>query len=118
LPIVAELAAAVHVVSRVRRADSCPRIGKPERAGRAAPAIADIGAEVEPGPVIDGIGEGAGRGDGEIASANLFMENTTKIRLRENRPRLSDSYANDVTRRQQPRGLDEHPGDESDACYS
>src|SRR6266446_4623820 len=53
LPIVAELAAAdhaVHVVSRVRRADSCPRIGKPERAGRAAPAIADIGAEVEPGP--------------------------------------------------------------------
>ena len=68
LPVVTELAAAdhaVHVVSRVRRADGCPRIGEPERAGRAAPAVADIAAEVEPGPVIDRIGEGAGCANGE-----------------------------------------------------
>ena len=52
-------------VVRVRRTDRCPRIGEPERAGRAAPAIADIAAEVEAGPIIEGIGEGAGCANGE-----------------------------------------------------
>ena len=68
-----------------RRADCCPRIGEPERACRAASAIADIAAEIEPGPVIDGIGEcsrGANDENGNRECQPLHG-NATKKGLRE-----------------------------------
>src|SRR6266511_4388435 len=72
-----------------------------------APAIADIAAEVEAGPIIDGIGEGAGCANGENGNRECqpLHGNVTKNRIARNRSRLSDSCANDVTRQQQPRGL-------------